>query len=105
MYLSLASGSGFSTVYRTGSRCHRGGITVIEAPGEETSTRVGFVAGKKVGNAVARNRAKRRLREASRRVRLKPGTTYVIIASRQVVDAPFASIVSWLEAAIGRESR
>jgi ribonuclease P protein component len=104
VYLSLASGSGFSTVYRTGSRCHRGGITVIEAPSEETSISVGFVAGRKVGNAVARNRAKRRLREAVRRVHLKQGTTYVIIADRQVVDAPFSSIVLWLGAAIDQES-
>jgi ribonuclease P protein component len=105
VYLSLASGSGFSTVYRTGSRCHRGGITVIGSPSETSSIRVGFVAGKKVGNAVARNRAKRRLREAARRVHLKPGTTYVIIADRRVVDAPFASIVCWIEAAVGQVSR
>jgi ribonuclease P protein component len=77
---------------------------VIEAPSEETSISVGFVAGRKVGNVVARNRAKRRLREAVRRVRLKHGTTYVIIADRQVVDAPFSSIVLWLEAASGQES-
>ncbi|MEN8237764.1 MAG: ribonuclease P protein component [Actinomycetota bacterium] len=100
MYLSLASGSGFSTVYRTGSRSRKGGITVIQAPGETTPTEVGFVAGKKVGNAVARNRAKRRLREAARRVHLAPATRYVVIADRSVVDAPFTSIVAWLESAV-----
>ncbi|RLA50091.1 MAG: ribonuclease P protein component [Gammaproteobacteria bacterium] len=100
MYLSLASGSGFSKVYRTGSRSHKGGITVIQTPRETSPTEVGFVAGKKVGNAVARNRAKRRLREATRRVVLAPGTTYVVIADRGVVDAPFPSIVGWLENAI-----
>ncbi len=78
---------------------------MIEVSSETTSTSVGFVAGRKVGNAVARNRAKRRLREAVRRVHLKPGTTYVIVADRQVVDAPFASIVSWLEAATGQVPR
>jgi ribonuclease P protein component len=62
---------------------------------------VGFVAGKKVGNAVARNRAKRRLREATQRVSLASGTTYVVIADRSVVDAPFSSIVAWLEYAVG----
>ncbi len=100
MYLSLASGSGFSTVYRTGSRSRKGGITVIQAPRETPPTQVGFIAGKKVGNAVARNRAKRRLREATRRVCLSPGTTYVVIADRSVVDAPFASIVAWLQDAV-----
>jgi ribonuclease P protein component len=61
---------------------------------------VGFVVGKKVGNAVARNRAKRRLREALRRVNLAPATTYVVIAERGVVDAPFTSLVLWLETAV-----
>jgi ribonuclease P protein component len=100
VYLSLASGSGFSRVYRTGSRIHRGGVTVIQAPSESAPTEVGFVAGKKVGNAVARNRAKRRLREAFRRVNLAPATTYVVIAERGVVDAPFASLIAWLEIAV-----
>jgi len=100
VYLSLASGSGFSKVYRTGSRSHRGGITVIQATKEIPSTEVGFVAGKKVGNAVARNRAKRRLREAVRRVRLAPATTYVIIADRTVLDTPFPTLVSSLAAAV-----
>lgn len=73
---------------------------MIQAPREMSPTEVGFVAGKKVGNAVARNRAKRRLREAARRVCLAPGTTYVVIAGRDVVDAPFPSIVAWLESAV-----
>jgi ribonuclease P protein component len=73
---------------------------VIQAPSGKPPTEVGFVAGKKVGNAVARNLAKRRLREAVRRVSLAQGTTYVIVADRSVVDAPFASIVASLEYAI-----
>jgi ribonuclease P protein component len=100
VYLSLASRSGFSKVYRTGSRSRKCAITVIQAPREASPTEVGFVAGKKVGNAVARNRAKRRLREAARRVQLSPATTYVVIADRDVVDAPFTSVVTWLDNAI-----
>ena len=73
---------------------------MIQAPRETPPTEVGFVAGKKVGNAVARNRAKRRLREAVRRVCLAPSTTYVVIASKDVVDAPFPSIVECLDAAV-----
>ncbi len=44
---------------------------------------LGFTASKKVGNAVARNRAKRRLREAARRLLPDhglPGVDYVLVA-------------------------
>ncbi len=44
--------------------------------------RVGFTCSKKVGNAVARNRAKRRLRAAAREIlpeKAQPGWDYVLI--------------------------
>ena len=43
--------------------------------------RIGIVAGKKVGNAVNRNRAKRRVREAASRAELRAHTDYILIAS------------------------
>lgn len=48
----------------------------------QTPVRVGFTCSKKVGNAVARNRAKRRLREVARAVvpiEGRPGWDYVLI--------------------------
>ena len=48
---------------------------------------VGFTCSKKVGNAVARNRAKRRLREVARLdlpAKAKPGHDYVLIGKRDV---------------------
>jgi len=68
-------------------------VTVISRPTGSGPTEVAVVAGRKVGNAVQRNRAKRRLREAVRRTPLRPGTAYVFIASPAVVEAPFDRLV------------
>jgi len=73
---------------------------VFRSAGERTEPEAGFVAGKKVGNAVARNRSKRRLREAARRIDLAPGTAYVFVATSQVLDAPFATLLGWMERAV-----
>jgi len=61
---------------------------------------VGFVAGRKVGNAVQRNRAKRRVREAVRSVHLDPDTTYVVVSSADVVEAEFTTLMSWIDEAV-----
>jgi ribonuclease P protein component len=63
------------------------------------------VAGaKKVGGAVQRNRAKRRLREALAAVRLRDGHDYVVIASPAVLTAPFEEVELWLRKAVGEET-
>lgn len=75
-------------------------MLVITAPGEFGPPQVGIVAGRTVGNAVRRNRAKRRLREAMRQVELRPDTAYVVVASTDIVAAPFGEVKDRLQAAI-----
>lgn len=67
--------------------------------------RVGFTASKKVGNAVARNRAKRRLRAAAREVMSDAalaGTDYVLVARMETVSRPYALLKQDLETGLRR---
>ena len=70
---------------------------------------VGFTCSKKVGNAVARNRAKRRLREAARHVLpalARPGWDYVLIGRRDATAArDWPALLSDLHGAVERVHR
>jgi ribonuclease P protein component len=70
---------------------------------DEGPTRVGFTVSKKVGNAVERNRVRRRLREIVRLAgpeRLHSGHDYVLIGRRAALQAPFARIAQDFEGAL-----
>ena len=65
--------------------------------------RVGFTASRKVGGAVERNRAKRRLREAARAVlplSAHERTDYVLIARKATLDRPFGALLKDLASAL-----
>jgi len=70
--------------------------------------RVGFTVSKKVGNAVERNRVRRRLREIVRLApagRLQAGHDYVLIGRRAALGLPFARMVAELDGALDRLHR
>jgi ribonuclease P protein component len=67
--------------------------------------RLGLTASRKVGNAVARNRARRRLREVARRLLpegARPGYDLVLIARGETLLRPFAELVDDLAKALKR---
>lgn len=71
----------------------------------EPAFRVGFTVSKKVGNSVARNRARRRLRAAAEQVMPRyaaSGQDYVLIGRQETVARPFALLLKDLETALKR---
>ena len=75
----------------------RGRLFLMEVldRGDGGAARVGFTVTKKVGNAVVRNRIRRRLKEAVRvhaAGDMQPGNDYVIVGREEVLTAPFAAI-------------
>ncbi|QWZ07675.1 ribonuclease P protein component [Nocardioides panacis] len=78
----LTTSAGFTTAVRTGRRA--GARTLVLHRGADphgpSGPRVGFVVSKAVGNAVVRNRVKRRLRHLAReRLASLPGSAVLVV--------------------------
>jgi ribonuclease P protein component len=74
---------------------------ILQALPAET-LRVGYTATKKLGNAVARNRARRRLKEAARLTLAgqKPGLELVLVCRQETAKLPFETLRANLRAAL-----
>lgn len=71
-------------------------------PGTTAPTRLGIVTGRRIGNAVVRNRVKRQLREIGRRLhpRIAAGWDLVVIVRPAIVGEPYAAIDRAMRAAL-----
>ena len=68
----------------------------------KSGTRVGLITSRRIGNAVKRNKTRRRLREYVRHVlpRIKPGVWLVVIARKNAAAAEFKTMErEWLSLA------
>ncbi len=78
-------------------------LQMAKQPDPSQDIRAGFTATKKVGGAVVRNRAKRRLHEAARAVLplyATPGCDYVLVAREATPERPFAALIEDLKQAL-----
>ncbi len=90
----------FLAVQRGGRRFRTDLFTVAWRSGPEPWPRLGITASRKVGNAVARNRIKRRIRELFRRNKtvLPRATDIVFIANPRTSTAPYDALADCLRA-------
>lgn len=80
-------------------------VLQVRARADEGPARLGFTVTKKVGNAVVRNRTRRRLKEAARLLlREQPlaGVDLVLIGREGTARRPFPALVDDLRHALAR---
>jgi ribonuclease P protein component len=86
-----------------------GFVLLVRPRGDgDPAMRLGLTVSKKVGNAVVRNRMKRRLRELARIVLPEAGLAgadHVLIGRQSGVERPFAELRADLERALARVSK
>ena len=94
----------FLKVLRDGYRVrdHLLSITAIDSGNPEAKSRYGFAVPKRVGNAVIRNRIKRRLREIVRNSDHPRGWEYVIYAFPAASNATFKQLSGSVDKLVNR---
>ena len=85
----LRSSGDFAAVRQDGRSWADGLLVLVSRPNEFDVTRFGFIVSKRVGNAVIRNRVRRRLKEAARLSQVQCGWDLVFIARQGASSADY----------------
>ncbi|BBH65447.1 ribonuclease P protein component [Actinoplanes sp. OR16] len=106
----LRRSTDFAAAIRGGRRAGRGTLVVhllVEEPASASTACAGFVVSKAVGNAVIRNKVRRRLRHLVQPhlADLPPGASVVVRALPPAAEASFATLAADLEGAIAAARR
>ncbi len=88
-----------------GLRIARPGFVLLVSPNQDAGLRFGITVTKRIGNAVVRNRMKRRFRALLRELLPQhglPGSDHVLIGREGGVERDFAKLREELSAALAR---
>jgi len=100
----LRRASDIKAIYEEGKTWKHPLLVLMARPNRRPVTRIGVTASKRLGSAVVRNRAKRLLREAARRLYNKFGSGWdvMLIARTRMVDARAEEVERALAALLRR---
>jgi ribonuclease P protein component len=93
----------FLAAARGRSRAMRGAVVQARCREDDKPPRIGFTVTRRLGGAVARNRIRRRLKEAVRvgaQGCFRPGHDYVIVGRAATAGRPFAKLIEDIVAAV-----
>ena len=100
---SMPTRQDFLRARNQGQKALARGLAIQAIKRETDVWRVGLTASKKIGNAVCRNRARRRMRALARQhlaTIARPGVDYVLIARHDTVNCDWQDLVVGLTKAI-----
>jgi ribonuclease P protein component len=89
----LTSTTEFRRVRRTGNSYAHPLVLLIASPSTGEQSRCGVTASRAIGGAVARNRAKRRMRAALREINIGPGWDLILVARPGLGEAPWPELI------------
>lgn len=94
--ISLDRDGQFQRLYKKGKSCITPSLVMYVRKNGQDINRLGITASKKIGKAVVRNRAKRRIRELYRTnlKNLKSGYDFVIVARTRTVTEPYSKLLA-----------
>lgn len=92
----LIKSTDFKRVRRLGKSYAHPFLVLIKLPNTVTTTRIGVSAGRSIGNAVHRNKAKRKIRETIRPIlpEIQPGWDIIILARKPILAANYQELRS-----------